>query len=77
MQISVHESYFGLHKKLFETYTMYSGVADKEQIKNMIKGVFYENLAVDIKRKLYIRVHIFFILYFWVHRYCLALRPLV
>ena len=64
---SVHENYFSVHKIClgvdktnFETYTGYFWIVDEEKNKNF-KG-FFENIALDYMRKLYIRIDRFFIL---------------
>ena len=57
----VHEIVFGMPKIKLEIHIRYSWVANEEPQKSIL-GAFYENLAVDIVRKLYIRVDRFFIL---------------
>ena len=53
----MHEICFDVDEIKFETYTKYSWVADN---KKKVLGVLLEKLAVDIMRKLYIGVNIFF-----------------
>ena len=56
----VHET-VSVHEKKTETCTRYSWVSDEEQKK--VTGVFFENFAADIMRKLYIGVHSFFLFF--------------